>query len=706
MSAPNRREFLQAAAGAAVLTARLTLPVPLRATPRPGPKAPAFAPNAFLEIDEQGLVTVYGFRAEMGQGIETAVAMILADELEADWRQVRVVPAPADPKYGNMRVGGSRSVRENLLPLRRSGAAARELLLEAAARRLRVDRASLSAREGVITHLPTGRRQRYGELVSLAATLPAPTDPPLKDPKDFRFIGKPVGRTDTPAKVDGSARFGVDVRLPGMAYAVLVRPPSLGAKLRSVDDSAVRRLDDSANRVDRLQVVKLTNAVAVVAPSTWKAMRGARALRVDWDESAGAALSSSAIRAELQRSGAGPAAVAREVGDASVALAGSSRRIEAVYEVPYLAHATMEPQNCTVSVGADGCEMWVPTQNPIGCQEAAMEILGLPRDKVTVHNTYLGGGFGRRGETDYAREAVELGRNVGRPVQVVWTREDDMRNDFYRPATWNRFEAALDATGQPVAWYHRIAAPSIRSRFGPLKDGVDSTSVEGAANLPYRFPNLKVEYCRVDLPVPVGFWRSVGSSQNAFVTEGFVDEVAHAAGEDAVQFRLRWLGDERARRVVQLAAERAGWDRPLPTGRGRGIGFAFSFGSYVAQVAEVSVAEGKVKVHRVVCVVDCGQVVNPDTIEAQMESGIVYGLSAALSGEITLERGRIVEGNFDRYPILRFPEMPKVEVHLAASGDAPGGIGEPGTPPIAPAVANALFQVTGRRYRRLPLGRI
>jgi isoquinoline 1-oxidoreductase beta subunit len=463
-------------------------------------------------------------------------------------------------------------------------------------------------------------------------------------------------------------------------------------------------LSGSAGGAERIQVINLQNSVAVVAGSTWKAMRGAQALRVHWDESAGAAVSSSAIRDELSRRGAGPAAVAREVGDAAGALAGGARRVEAVYEVPYLAHATMEPQNCTVSVQADGCEMWVPTQNPIGCQEAAMEILDLPRDRVIVHTTYLGGGFGRRGETDYAREAVELGRIVGRPVQIVWTREDDMRNDFYRPATWNRFEAAFDAAGQPVAWHHRIAAPSIRSRFGPLKDGVDSTSVEGAANLPYRFPNLKVEYCRVDLPVPVGFWRSVGSSQNAFVTEGFMDEVAHAAGEDPVQFRLRWLADERARRVVQLVAERAAWGAALPAGQGRGIAFAYSFGSYVAQVAEVSVAEGKVRVHRVVCVVDCGQVINPDTIEAQMESGIVYGLSAALGGEITLERGRITQGNFDRYPILRLPEMPGVEVHLAPSGDPPGGIGEPGTPPIAPAVANALFPVTGRRFRRLPLG--
>jgi isoquinoline 1-oxidoreductase beta subunit len=675
--------------------------VPLRATTRTRKSAPPFAPNAFLEIDERGQVTIYGFRSEMGQGIETAVAMIVADELEADWKRVRVVPALADPKYGNMRVGGSRSVRENMLPLRRSGAAARELLLEAAARQLQVNRDSLTAIAGVVTHGPTGRRLAYGDLVALAATLPVPSEPLLKDPKDFRFIGKRVARTDTPAKVDGSARFGIDVRMPGMAFAVVVRPPSFGAKLVGVDDSATRRLGGSAGR--QAEVVRLDNAVAVVADTTWKAMRAAQALRVTWDESAGEVLSTTTIREELVRRGAGPAAVARAVGDTAAALGAGTRRIEAVYEVPYLAHATMEPQNCTVWVKSDGCEMWAPTQNPIGCQEAAMEILDLPREKVTVHTTYLGGGFGRRGETDYAREAVKLGRILGRPVQVVWSREDDMRNDFYRPATWNRFEAAFDAGGQPVAWYHCISGPSIRSRFGPLKDGLDSTSVEGAANLPYGFPNLKVDYCRADLPIPVGFWRSVGSSQNAFVTEGFVDEVAHATGEDPVAFRLRWLTDERARAVVRLAADRAGWGSPLPAGRGRGIAFAFSFGSYVAQVAEVSVVDGRVKVHRVVCAVDCGQVVNPDTIEAQMESGIAYGLSAALYGEITVERGRVLEANFDRYPILRMAEMPRVEVHLAPSGDPPGGIGEPGTPPIAPAVVNAVFAATGVRVRRLPI---
>jgi isoquinoline 1-oxidoreductase beta subunit len=684
---------VQAAAGATLV---LAIPRPAWTDEwRASREAASFTPAAFLTIDSTGMVSITGYRSEMGQGIHTAIAMLVAEELEADWRRVRVVPAVADPRV-DMATAGSRSVRTQYLPLRTAGAAAREMLLAAAAQRWGVPLAELQASGGAVSHPPSGRRAGYGELVELAATQPVPAAPVLKDPKRFRLVGTRLPRVDTPAKVDGSARFGLDVRVPGLRFAVLVRPPVLGARLDRFDGGAAGRLPGV------LQVLPLEGAVAVVAESTWAALEGAKRVAVVWRESPHAGLSSESISRQLRDRSREPGTVARNEGDAMTALA-TGRRISAEYEVPYLAHATMEPQNCTADVQADRAEVWVPTQAAQRCQEVTSEVTGLPRERVVIHPTYLGGGFGRRGERDFVREAVLLSRAIGAPVQVVWTREDDMRNDFYRPSTFNRFEAAVDGEGRPVAWYHCIAGQSLRSRSGPLPDGLDPSSVEGAANLPYAIPNLRVEYCRLDTPVPIGYWRSVGSSQNAFVTECFVDEVAGLAGVDPFEFRRRHLVDPRARRVLELAAAKAGWGTPLSRGRYRGIAYAACYGSFAAEVAEVSLAGGAVRVHRVVCALDCGQVVNPDTVEAQVEGAVVYGLTAALYGEITLEAGRIRQGNFDSYPLLRLTEMPRIEVHIMPSAEAPGGVGEPGTPPIAPAVANAVFQATGKRVRRLPI---
>lgn len=688
----TRRGFVKASAAGATLV--LAIPVRRRAR-ETGGNAASLTPAAFLEIDQTGLVSIRGYRMEMGQGIHTAIAMLVAEELEADWKRLRVVPAVADPRI-DMATAGSRSIRSQYLPVRTAGAAAKEMLVNAAALKWSVDPGSVIAKDGAVTHPPTGRRAGYGELVARAATLPVPKAPALKDPRTFRLIGTRMPRVDTPVKVDGSARFGIDIRVPGMRHAALVRAPVLGAELDRFDDAGSRAVPGV------LQVLKVENAVAVVAAHTWAALEGARKLEVKWKESPHAGLTSEGISRSLRDRSRSTAVVARNDGDALVML-GGGRRIAAEYEVPYLAHATMEPQNCTADVRADRAELWVPTQGPQRCVDLTAELTGLAPEKIVVHPTYLGGGFGRRGERDFVREAVLLSKAIGSPVQVVWSREDDMRNDFYRPATFNRFEAAIDQEGRPIAWYHCIAGQSLRSRFGPLPDGMDQSSVEGAANLPYNIPNLRVEYCRLDAPVPVGFWRSVGSSQNAFVTECFADEVAIQAGADPFEFRRRHLADPRARRVLELAAAKAGWSTPLPRGRYRGIAYAASYGSHAAEVAEISVSDGQVRVHRVVCALDCGQVVNLDTVEAQVEGSVVYGLSAALYGEITLEGGRVRQGNFDSYPILRMPEMPRIEVHVMPSTDAPGGVGEPGTPPIAPAVANAVFQATGRRQRRLPI---
>jgi isoquinoline 1-oxidoreductase beta subunit len=695
----SRRDFLRlgALAGAGLVIG-FRLP---RAGEARGAAAKPLAPNVWLRIAPDGTVTVLVARSEMGQGVRTALPMLVAEELEADWTRVRFEQATPEPRYGSMSTGGSRSIRSLHGPLRKAGAQAREMLVSAAALTWGVDRADCRAERGEVVHGATGRRLAYGALVERAATLEVPADPPLKDPGDWKILGTRVARLDAREKVDGSAGFGLDVRVPAMRHAAVVRCPVFDGKATGFDPAPARAVRGVTD------VLQISSGVAVVADSTWAAFQGAAALTVRWDEGPLAGLDSAAIRRRFAELAAQPGAVARKEGEGAAALAHAARTLEAVYETPYLAHATMEPMNCTAHVRADACDIWVATQTATGVQQRAAQVTGLKPEVIRVHTQYLGGGFGRRSEQDFVVEALELSRAVGAPVQVVWSREDDLRHDFYRPATYHLLRAGLDEAGKPRVWTHRLVGPAILRRIaaGAIRNGIDPTSVEGAAGLPYAIPNLEVDFVEHDAGIPTGFWRSVGNSQNAYAVECFVDEVAAAAGRDPFDLRRELLaGKPRHLGVLLLAAEKAGWGKPLAAGRARGIALWESFGSFVAQVAEVSVAaDGAVRVLRVVCAVDCGLCMNPAIVEAQMESGIVYGLSAALKGEITIEKGRVVQGNFHDYELLRLSECPAIEVHIVPSREPPGGIGEPGTPPITPAVVNAVFAATGRRVRTLPI---
>lgn len=666
-----------------------------------------FEPNAWIRIGSDDTVTLRVASSEMGQGVYTAIPMLLAEELECDWARIRVETAPAAKEYtnpiiGQQLTGGSTAVRAFYMPLRQAGATAREMLVAAAALKWKVPEQSCRARSGAVVHAASGRRAKFGSLATRAAKLPVPKAVLLKEPGEFRLLGKSMPRLDTPAKVNGSAVFGQDVKLPGMLTAVVARCPVFGGRVRAVDAARARSVKGVRD------VLLIDSGVAVVAEDFWTARTARDLLIIEWDEGEAATLDGTGLRAGLEQALDDDAVVARRDGDAAGALKKAATRIDAVYEVPYLAHACMEPMNCTASVTKTGCDVWVGTQAQGGTQATAAKITGLAPEAVRVHTMFLGGGFGRRAERDFVAEAVELSRAVGAPVKVMWTREDDMQHDFYRPATLNRFSAALGADGMPLAWRHEIAGDSIMARVfpGAIRNGIDNTSIEGAANVPYAIPNVLVSWARHEAAVPVGFWRSVGSSQNAFVTECFIDELAAAAKKDPLEYRLALLANHpRHQAVLELAAAKAGWRTPPARGRFRGIAVAESFGSVVAEVAEVSLGEAGVRVHRVVCAVDCGIVINPDTVAAQMESGIVYGLTAALKGEITIRNGRVQQGNFNDYPLLRMDEMPVVEVHIVKSDLAPGGVGEPGTPPIAPAVANAVFAATGKPVRRLPLRR-
>ena len=648
-------------------------------------------------------------RSEMGQGVTTSLPMLLAEELEADWSKIRIDFAPADkayinPMFGMQGTGGSTSVRAAYTPLRKAGAAAREMLVAAAGETWGVDKSECRAEQGAVLHAASGRRLTYGKLAVKAATMPLPHDVPLKDPKDWKILGTRVRRLDTPPKVDGSAEFGIDVKRPGLLVAVIARSPVFGGKVKSFDATKAKAVPGVRH------VVEISSGVAVVADGYWPAKKGRDALEITWDEGPNAGVSSASISQLFAQRAEQPGAVARHDGAPDAALPAAPTKLDAVYELPFLAHATMEPMNCTAHVRADGVDIWAPTQFQTGAQGLGAGIGGVPPEKVKVHTTYLGGGFGRRFELDFLREALETSKAAGAPVKVVWSREDDMRNAQYRPACRHALRAGLDAAGQPVAWTHRIAAPSIMARVFPdtVKNGLDGEAVEGGVGMPYTIPNVHVDYVLTDTGIPVGFWRSVNNSFNAFVVESFIDELAQAAKKDPYEYRRDLLGKApRHLAVLNLAASKAGWGTPLPTGRGRGIAVYKAFETYVAQVAEVSVdSDGAPHVHRVVCAVDCGPVVNPDIVEAQMQSAIVYGLTAALWGEITIDRGRVQQGNFNDYRMLRLAEMPQVEVHIVSSTDSQGGVGEPGTPPIAPAVCNAIFALTGKRVRKLPIGKL
>lgn len=683
----------------------------------------ALAPNAWVRLASDGWLTVVVDRSEMGQGVSTALPMLVAEEMDAEWDRIRFEFAPAHSAYvnpltGMQLTGGSTSVAGAWRPLREAGAAARAMLMAAAAAQLGVEASTLRTEPGAVVDPASGRRIPYAALADAAGRLPVPEEVTLKDPATFRLIGTPTPRLDTAEKVTGRAVFGLDAGPADALVAVVARCPVFGGRLVSVDDAAARRV---AGVVD---VVTIEEGVAVVASGYWAAQKGRQALVLEWDEGPLATLDSAEIRRRMAALAEGPGREAARRGEPAAAVAAAPRRLEAEYDLPFLAHVTMEPMTCTADVRPDGVTVWAGTQFQVapawaggGARGVAARAAGVPIDRVELITTFLGGGFGRRSEHDFVAMACQVSKAVGRPVKLVFSREDDLQHDFYRPASLHRITAGIDGSGAPVAWRHQVVAPSIMARFlpgfvpdfllrlaGPLKGGIDATAVEGIVDLPYEVPAFEVSYAQADLGVPVGFWRSVGHSGNAFVVESFVDELAAAAGQDPVAFRMGLLaGAPRHRRVLEAVAAAAGWGTAAPEGRARGVALHASFGSIVAQVAEVSVQDGRPRVHRVTCAIDCGVVVNPSTVVAQMEGGIGFGLSAALGERVDLARGRVVQSNFHDYRVLRMAEMPAVDVILLPGGGEPGGVGEPGTPPVAPAVANALFALTGRRLRSLPL---
>jgi isoquinoline 1-oxidoreductase beta subunit len=704
----SRRRFLQAgaAAGGGLM---LSLSLPFANGDAEAAGADGFAPNAFIRIEGDGRIVLTMPYVEMGQGTYTSIPMLIAEELEVDLKQVRLEHAPPNEElYGNpllggvQGTGGSTAIRAVWKPMRQAGAVARTMLVSAAAKRWNVDPGSCRAQSGEVLHAPTGRSAKYGELAADAARMPVPESVVLKRPEDFNLIGTPAKRLDTPAKVSGTAVYGIDVRPAGVKIATLAQSPVFGGRVKSVDDAATKEVKGVR------QIVRLDDAVAVVAEHMGAAKKGLAALVIEWDDGPHAKLSTKEIASELEKATLNSGPVAQNIGNIDKAMASAVTKVEAAYQVPFLAHATMEPMNCTVHVRKDGCEVWVGNQVIARAQAAAAKTAGLPLDKVVVHNHLIGGGFGRRLEIDGVIRAVQIAQHVEGPVKVVWTREEDIQHDMYRPYFFDRMSAGLDEKGMPVAWNHRFAGSSILARWLPpaFNNGLDPDTTDGAIDLVYALPNLHVEYLRVEPPgIPTAFWRSVGPSHNVFVTESFMDELAAAAERDAVAYRRALLDKApRAKAVLELAAEKAGWGQPLPKGVGRGVSVQFVFGTYMAQVAEVEVSrEGAVRVRRVVCAVDCGIVVNPDTVQAQIQSAIIFGVTAALYGEITLKDGRVEQTNFDTYQILRMNEAPAIEVHIVQSLEPPGGMGEAGTSAIVPAVTNAIFAATGRRLRKLPI---
>ncbi|MEO8637021.1 MAG: xanthine dehydrogenase family protein molybdopterin-binding subunit [Gemmatimonadales bacterium] len=694
----SRREFIGAGGLALAVTA---LPVRrLAAVPFGASAARALAPSAFVEITSDGVVSVWVTKSDMGQGVRTALPMILADELDADWSKVQVVQADAHPRYGEMGTGGSSSVASLWDPLRKAGAQAREMLIGAAAERWSVAPSECQARNGIVEHPATGRRFGFGDLVNRAALLPVPENPKLKEPSEFRLIGTDVPGVDTRDKVTGKAGYGIDVVVPGMRYAVIARCPVFGGTMQGHDPARALAVPGV------LAVIEVPSGAAVIATGTWAAMEGRKALECRWDEGPAAQLDSNTISRQLHGRALMAGALARNDGDALGIIATSRTSLDATYEVPLLAHATMEPMNCVADVRPDRCEIWAPHQAPDWAQRDVAGALGLDREQVTVHTTLLGGGFGRRFLSYELVEAAQVSRAAGMPIKLMFTREDDMQRDWYRPMSVHRMAGAVDPQGQVSGWLHRVVTPSIGDQLWPgsVKNQLDLDAVDGAVDLHYAIPNLRVEYGMISTPVPIGWWRSVYASQTCFANECFLDELAAAAGRDPLVVRQELLAHSpRHLAVLNLAAQKAGWGK-APAGRAQGIAIHHFFSdAIVAEVAEVSIEAGKVRVHKVTCAVDCGLAINPANVRYQIEGGVIYGLSAALYGEITIEKGRVKQSNFHDYPVLRMPDAPVVEVHIVPSAESPKGVGEPGLPPIAPAVANAVARLTGTRVRKLPI---
>ena len=701
----SRRSFLgtSAAIGGGLM---LSLTLPLGRSE--AASSDSFAPNAFIRIGSDSQVVLTMPYVEMGQGTYTSIPMLIAEELDVSLKQVWLEHAPpneklyANPLLGVQATGNSNAMRGAWKPLREAGATARIMLVAAATKRWGVDAKSCRTEDGEVIHVPTGRRLKYGEVVADAANMPVPGNVTLKSPGDFKLIGTRAKRLDAPEKVNGTALYGIDARPAGVKIATLAQSPVFGGRVKSVDDTAAKAVKGVR------QIVRLDDAVAVVADHMGAAKKGLAALKIEWDDGQHAKLATEEIARKLEQATLGSGAVAQNIGDADKAMASATTKVEASYQVPFLAHATMEPMNCTVHFRKDECEIWIGNQAVARVQAMAAKEAGLSPDKVIIRNHLIGGGFGRRLEADGAVRAVQIAKHVDGPVKVVWTREEDIQHDMYRPYWFDRISAGLDKQGKPVAWKNRFAGSSVIARWLPLafKDGLDPDSTEGAIDLVYDLPNFHVEYVRAEPPgIPTAFWRSVGPSHNVFVTESFIDELAAAAKQDAVAYRRALLGKSpRAKAVLDLAAEKAGWGQPLPKGTGRGVSLQFAFGSWLALVAEVEVSKaGTVRVQRVVCAIDCGTVINPDTVQAQIQSGIIFGATAALYGEITLKDGRVEQTNFDTYQMLRMNETPTIEVHVVESTEPPGGMGETGTSAIVPAIANAVFAAAGRRLRKMPV---
>jgi isoquinoline 1-oxidoreductase beta subunit len=683
--------------------------------------------DAWVRITPDNNVTLILGKSEMGQGIMTALPMILAEEVCVDWKHVRVEQAPTNPKIYDLGTGGSGSVAGSWLPLRRAGAAAREMLVTAAAQKWEVGPDTCKAENGQVVHGNPKRYLSYGELVEAAAKLPIPNlnTVPLKNSDDFTLVGHDTRRIEARDKATGAAKFGIDSRPPGMLFAVVARCPVFGGKLASFDAAKAKALPGVRDVIPfetSGRGASTTGGIAVLADNSWAAIQGRNALAVKWDEGAVANESTAELRKQFLANAAKPGKVVRNDGDADSVLGSSPKKIEAAYEFPFAPHACMEPMNCTVHIRPDGAEAWVPSQGPQWAQGVIAEAAKLPPEKVIVHTTLMGGGFGRRYQADFVMEAAQVAKATGKPVMVLWTREDDMQHDFYRPASYHKLQGALDANGSLAAWKHFQTSTSIAAKWSQ-KGAEDSGLGEfgTGATLPYTTPNIRIEYTLAESSVPRAWWRSVEHSTSGFVMESFIDELAAAAGQDPLAFRLKLIGGDRKipqfgegpdaspldtarlKGVLQLAAEKAGWGNPLPKGQGRGIAAFYSFNSYTAAVAEASVQNGSVKVHRLVYAVDCGRPINPDGVRAQVESAAIYGLSAALHDAITISGGRVEQSNFHNYQMPRMNETPKMEVHVVMSNEKPTGIGEPGLPVVAPAMCNAVFAATGKRIRRLPI---
>jgi len=722
----SRRQFVVggAVAGAGALVIGVQFSGALLHGQESDPGAKKAPPNpfvAYVHVKPDGHISLIVAKSEMGQGIKTGLAMILAEEAEVDFNSVSVEQAETRPDlYAHLGTGGSGSTMENFMPLRRAGAIVRELMITAAAAKWNVPPAECEAKKGSVLHAKSSRKAGYGELVEAASKLPIP-DPEkveLKDESEFEVIGHPVARVDVPSKVNGTAQFGIDVRVPEMLFAVVARCPTFGGKVARFDAAKAKTVPGVRDvfEIPALGSEMFTaGGIVVIADSTWSAMKGREALQITWDHGAAVSESSDGMRQALRAAAEKPGKRVRNDGDVDSVLSNGAKKVEALYELPLLAHATMEPMNITVHARQSDAEVWAPTQSPDWVQGTVAQVLGFKPDKVVVHTTLMGGAFGRRYMADFPAEAAQIAKVVGKPVQLVWTREDDMTHDFYRPASCHRMRGAVDANGRPAAWFHTLASTSIRGYWDPTAPP-ERQEVGGAEQMPYAIPNVRLEYNPVSSAVPRAWWRSVENSFNGFAVESFIDELAAAAGQDPVQFRKSLLvkpanwkpkNDDdvdaaRLRGVLELVAEKAGWGRPLPKGQGRGIAAFCSFGSYFAEVAEVTVKGGDFKIDRIVAAVDCGQIVNPESVRSQTEGAIIFGLSAALKNEITIKNGAVEQTNFDGYDPIRINEAPPIEVHLVSSKEDPGGMGEPGLPPIAPAVANAIFAASGQRLRRLP----